>query len=164
MPTIRLVTFLTRLGVAFALLSTAAPTAVAATVSEPTARTSAADAWQPPLSTRGRYIVDARGQRFRLKAANWDGAQGSWTGSGDVADPANHHAGQNSYGIPLGLDRAPLPQLLADFRQLGLNSIRLPFSDEMIHTTARYRTPPWPPIPSCAGRRPCRSTTPWWRH
>ncbi|MER5917024.1 cellulase family glycosylhydrolase [Streptomyces sp. NPDC001982] len=135
MPTVRLVTFLTRLGVAFALLVAAAPTAVAA-ASEPTDRSSAADAWQPPLSTRGRYIVDAQGQRFRLKAANWDGAQGSWTGSGDAADPANHHAGQNSYGIPLGLDRAPLTELLADFHQIGINSVRLPFSNEMIHATA----------------------------
>lgn len=50
----------------------------------------AADAsWQPPLSTRGRYVVDAQGRRFRLKSANWDGAQGSWTGSGSVDDPAN---------------------------------------------------------------------------
>ncbi|MGW1002739.1 glycoside hydrolase family 5 protein [Streptomyces sp. NPDC002520] len=92
-------------------------------------------AWTAPLSTRGRYIVDARGDRFRLKAANWDGAQGSWTGSGSVSDPANHHAGQDSHGIPLGLDRAPLDQLLADFHQLGINTIRLPFSDEMIHAT-----------------------------
>ncbi|MFG2941247.1 glycoside hydrolase family 5 protein [Streptomyces sp. NPDC048282] len=97
---------------------------------------SATAAWQPPLSTRGRYVVDADGNRFRLKAANWDGAQGSWTGSGSITDPAQHHAGQDSYGIPLGLDRATLPQLLADFQALGINSVRLPFSNEMIHTTA----------------------------
>ncbi|MGW3003645.1 glycoside hydrolase family 5 protein [Streptomyces sp. NPDC001155] len=92
--------------------------------------------WSPPLSTQGRYIVDSQGNRFRLKGANWDGAQGSWTGSGSVDDPANHHAGQDSHGIPLGLDRIPLKQLLGDFRQLGINTIRLPFSNEMIHSTA----------------------------
>ncbi|MCU7826104.1 glycoside hydrolase family 5 protein [Kitasatospora sp. DSM 101779] len=92
--------------------------------------------WTAPLSTRGRYIVDATGARFRLRAGNWDGAQGSWTGSGSVADPANHHSGQDSHGIPLGLDRAQLPALMADFHRLGLNSIRLPFSNEMIRTTA----------------------------
>ncbi|WP_241662428.1 MULTISPECIES: cellulase family glycosylhydrolase [unclassified Streptomyces] len=134
----RLVKFLTVLATSFALL-TAAPSAVATEQhpvgsSAQTAST-AADTWQAPLSTRGRYIVDAQGRRFRLKAANWDGAQGSWTGSGSAADPANHHAGQDSYGIPLGLDRAPLPELLADFRELGINSVRLPFSNEMIHTT-----------------------------
>jgi len=52
-----------------------------------------------------------------------------------IADPANHHAGQDSYGIPLGLDRVPLDGLLADFHQLGINTIRLPFSNEMIHST-----------------------------
>ncbi|MFE0730273.1 glycoside hydrolase family 5 protein [Streptomyces antibioticus] len=112
-------------------------TATDATATDATATdAAAADTWQPPLSTRGRYVVDARGERFRLKSANWDGAQGSWNGSGSTADPANHHAGQNANGIPLGLDRAPLSRLLADFRELGVNSIRLPFSNEMIRATA----------------------------
>lgn len=138
MPT-RLVRYLT--GAASALLlSTAAPGAIAAAPASSTpnvhSASPAAGTWQPPLSTRGRYIVDAAGNRFRLKSANWDGAQGSWTGSGSSANPANHHAGQDSYGIPLGLDRVPLPRLLADFHQLGINSIRLPFSNEMIHSTA----------------------------
>ncbi|MFJ3306467.1 glycoside hydrolase family 5 protein [Streptomyces sp. NPDC086549] len=140
MPTIRLVQYLTSTATVLTLLTTA-PTAVAA-VPEPVSSGTpaqvsapAADTWQPPLSTRGRYIVDAQGNRFRLRSANWDGAQGSWTGSGSVTDPANHHAGQNSYGIPLGLDRASLPTLLADFHALGINSVRLPFSNEMIHST-----------------------------
>ncbi|MEV7612515.1 cellulase family glycosylhydrolase [Streptomyces sp. NPDC089799] len=107
-----------------------------------TAGTATVPAWRPPLSTRGRYVVDADGNRFRLTAANWDGAQGSWSGSGDIGDPASHHAGQDSHGIPLGLDRVPLPTLLADFHRLGLNSVRLPFSNEMIRTTA--------PVPDAA--------------
>ncbi|MEU2780165.1 cellulase family glycosylhydrolase, partial [Streptomyces sp. NPDC007162] len=127
----KIVTYLTVALVVLALL----PTALVH-------RASAADAWRGPLSTRGRYIVDADGNRFRLKAANWDGAQGSWTGSGSVTDPANHHAGQDSHGIPLGLDRAPLPQLLSDFTALGINSVRLPFSNEMLHTTT--------PVPDAA--------------
>ncbi|MGW2775972.1 glycoside hydrolase family 5 protein [Streptomyces olivaceoviridis] len=106
-----------------------APARIAADTPDPAA-------WSAPLSTRGRYIVDAHGDRFRLKGANWDGAQGSWTGGGSATDPANHHAGQDSHGIPLGLDRVPLPRLLADFHQLGINTIRLPFSNEMIHSTA----------------------------
>ncbi|GAA3825631.1 glycoside hydrolase family 5 protein [Streptomyces chiangmaiensis] len=135
----RVVQYLTG-SAAVLLLLTTAPGAFAV-APEPATRTArstapAADVWQPPLSTRGRYVVDGAGNRFRLRSANWDGAQGSWTGSGSTTDPANHHAGQNSYGIPLGLDRVPLPKLLADFRELGINSIRLPFSNEMIHTTA----------------------------
>ncbi|MBW5486349.1 glycoside hydrolase family 5 protein, partial [Streptomyces bambusae] len=114
----------------------------------------AAASWTPPLSTRGRWIVDARGERFRLRSGNWDGAQGSWTGSGDAADPANHHAGQPSYGIPLGLDRTPLPALLADFRALGLNSIRLPFSNEMLRTTTPVPDAAVAANPALRGRTP----------
>ncbi|MET7288067.1 cellulase family glycosylhydrolase [Streptomyces sp. NPDC005573] len=110
--------------------------------------------WTAPLSTRGRYVVDADGNRFRLKAANWDGAQGSYNGSGDVADPANHHAGQDSHGIPLGLDRAPLSQLLADFHQLGINTVRLPFSNEMIHATAAVPDGAVAANPQLRGRTP----------
>src|SRR5690242_775780 len=87
MPTLRFGKYLTLAAAALLLLATA-PGAIAA-ASDPAdrARATSADApaaagtWQAPLSTRGRYIVDADGNRFRLKSANWDGAQGSWTGS-----------------------------------------------------------------------------------
>ncbi len=140
---LRIVKYLT-CAVSAVLLTATAPGALAATPDRPPASGPAAPTatWQPPLSTRGRYLVDAVGNRFRLKSANWDGAQGSWTGSGDTADPANHHAGQDSHGIPLGLDRAPLATLLADFHALGINSVRLPFSNEMIHATG--------PVPDAA--------------
>ncbi|MET9017999.1 cellulase family glycosylhydrolase [Streptomyces olivaceoviridis] len=124
-----------------------APTRIAADTPDPAA-------WSAPLSTRGRYIVDAHGDRFRLKGANWDGAQGSWTGSGSATDPANHHAGQDSHGIPLGLDRVPLPRLLADFHQLGINTIRLPFSNEMIHSTAPVPDGAVAANPQLRGRTP----------
>ncbi|MFJ1865270.1 glycoside hydrolase family 5 protein [Streptomyces sp. NPDC088097] len=114
----------------------------------------AAEVWTPPLSTRGRYIVDAAGNRFRLRSGSWDGAQGSWNGSGDAGDPANHHAGQDSHGIPIGLDRVPLPTLLADFRALGLNSVRLPFSNEMLHTTATVPDAAVAANPALRGRTP----------
>ncbi|MEW2049804.1 cellulase family glycosylhydrolase [Streptomyces sp. NPDC005476] len=165
MQTSRIVKYLTSAAVVLTLL-TPAPTAVAAgpdttapgtTASEAPAGPAAVqgtDTWQPPLSTRGRYIVDARGNRFRLKSANWDGAQGSWSGSGSTADPANHHAGQNSSGIPLGLDRAPLPALLADFHRLGINSIRLPFSNEMIRTTTPVPDTAVSANPQLRGRTP----------
>lgn len=91
-----------------------------------------AASWKGPLSTRGRYIVDADGNRFKLKASNWAGAQGTWEGSGDVDDVLNHQADQKSNNIPLGLDRTPISRILADFHALGLNSIRLPYADAMI--------------------------------
>ncbi|MFD8481797.1 glycoside hydrolase family 5 protein [Kitasatospora sp. NPDC059673] len=125
------------------LLGTLAPTASAATV--PTADTPTAApvltgpqlaaSWAGPLSTRGRYVVDANGDRFKLKAGNWAGAQGTWQGSGDVRDPANHQARQLSNNIPLGLDRTPIARILADFHTMGLNSIRLPFANALVHDT-----------------------------
>lgn len=91
--------------------------------------------WKPPLSTRGRYIVDASGKRFRLKSGNFHGASGTYTGQGDYDDPSNHHAGEVAYQTVLCLDRVPLEDLVNGFLELGINSIRLPFSNEMIQTT-----------------------------
>ncbi|KJL27303.1 Endoglucanase E1 precursor [Microbacterium azadirachtae] len=91
--------------------------------------------WTAPLSTRGRYVVDADGDRFKLISANWDGAQGHWSGSGSKDDPATHNSG-DSYDIPMGLDRVALPTLMSDFHSIGINSIRLPFSNEMLGMTA----------------------------
>jgi hypothetical protein len=90
------------------------------------------DSWTPPLSTAGRYIVDANGNRFKLRSGNWHGASGTWDGSGDIASAANHHAGEKSDQVPLGLDRAPLAAIVASFAEIGINSIRLPFSNEML--------------------------------
>ncbi|MFF9403291.1 glycoside hydrolase family 5 protein [Streptomyces sp. NPDC014744] len=120
------------------LLCTLTPTAAAAdtgTAPPPPALTGAqlAASWTAPLSTRDRYVVDADGDRFKLKSGNWAGAQGTWQGSGDVGDVANHQARQMSHNIPLGLDRKPMAQILADFHALGLNSIRLPFANALIH-------------------------------
>lgn len=127
-----------------ALLATAA-TAAPAGAGQPAARPNAPEpqasephasdpgGWTGPLSTRGRYIVDAHGDRFKLKAGNWHGASGTWTGEGDANDPAQHHAGEMSHDIPLGLDRAGLDRIIDSFAELGLNSVRLPFSNEMLH-------------------------------
>ncbi|GIJ47646.1 hypothetical protein Val02_45320 [Virgisporangium aliadipatigenens] len=93
------------------------------------------ESWVAPLSTRGRYIVDRNGDRFRLRSGNWHGASGTWNGSGDQADDANHHAGENSHRVPLGLDRAPVGRIVDGFREIGVNSVRLPFSNEMVHDT-----------------------------
>ncbi|MEU0544023.1 cellulase family glycosylhydrolase [Nocardia sp. NPDC005978] len=85
-----------------------------------------------PLSTVGRYIVDANGQRVKLKSGNWHGSSGTWQGNGSDEEDANNFAQENGHRAPLGLDRVPMGQLIADFRALGFNSIRLPFSNEMI--------------------------------
>lgn len=110
------------------------------------------DTWVGPLSTRGRYIVDATGNRFKLKSGNWHGASGTWNGSGDVDDPANHHAGEIAFQTPLGLDRASIDTIIDGFAELGLNSVRLQFSNQMIHDT--NPVPDLPANPDLHGRTP----------
>ncbi len=88
-----------------------------------------------PLSTSGRYIVDSSGNRVKLKSGNWHGSSGTWNGSGDDDDPANNNAGEVGHRAPLGLDRVPMETIIHDFKALGLNSIRLPFSNQMIRDT-----------------------------
>ncbi|GAA4884673.1 hypothetical protein GCM10023235_76990 [Kitasatospora terrestris] len=142
---------------AAALVAAAVTPVAAAEPPAPAAATTAAqlsDSWTGPLSTRGRYVVDAGGNRFKLKAGNWAGAQGTWEGSGDPNDPANNQARQVSHNIPLGLDRVPLAQLTADFRALGLNSVRLPFANAMIHDTAPVPDSAVAANPQLKGRTP----------
>ncbi|KAJ7799742.1 glycoside hydrolase superfamily [Mycena olivaceomarginata] len=92
-------------------------------------------AWTGPLSTRGRYVVDANGNRFRLQGGNWHGGSGTYTGSGDINDDANHHAGENSHTMPLGLQYVPIDQIIDSFLEMGINTIRLQFSNQMLHDT-----------------------------
>ncbi|MEU4090235.1 glycoside hydrolase family 5 protein [Streptomyces aureus] len=116
--------------------------------------TQLAASWTGPLSTRGRYIVDATGERFKLMAGNWAGAQGTWQGSGDIDNPANNQAGQISHNIPLGLDRAPLARIMADFHRLGLNSVRLPFANAMVHDASPVPDVAVTANPQLRGRTP----------
>ncbi len=113
-----------------------------------------AAAWTPPLSTRGRYVVDADGNRFKLKSGNWHGASGTWTGSGSADSPADNHAGEKSDRMPLGLDRAPMSEIVAGFRELGLNSVRLPFSNEMVHDQRPVADASVAANPSLRGKTP----------
>jgi endoglucanase len=69
-----------------------------------------------PLSTSGRYIVDAHGKRVRLAGVNWYGAS-------------------EDMGVPAGLDcvdRNTLAQLIA---KQGFNCVRFPFSLWMTEQT-----------------------------
>ena len=64
-------------------------------------------AW--PLSTNGRFIVDARGKRVRLAGVNWYGAH-------------------EDLGVAPGLDRVHRGSLAKTLLLLGFNSVRFPFS------------------------------------
>ncbi|CAL1375208.1 unnamed protein product [Linum trigynum] len=66
-----------------------------------------------PLSTNNRWIVDsATGQRVKLACANWPGAAETM--------------------LPEGLDRQPLPNIVAAIRRLGFNCVRLTYATYMV--------------------------------
>src|SRR5262245_15243286 len=79
--------------------------------------TAVIDEGRLPLSTCGRWIVDRARRRVKLASVNWYGAS-------DV----RHVVG--------GLDRLTLARLAGTIRTLGFNSVRLPFSNEMLRAPA----------------------------
>jgi endoglucanase len=64
---------------------------------------------EPPLSARGRFIVDANGRRVRLAGVNWYGAH-------------------EDDGVAAGLERTDRGTLARRIAMHGFNSVRLPFS------------------------------------
>jgi len=70
-----------------------------------------------PLSTSGRFIVDANGMRVRLAGVNWYGAN-------------------EDFGLPPGLDRIDRRTLARTIAGFGFNCVRLPFSLWMTEQTA----------------------------
>lgn len=70
-----------------------------------------------PLSTSGRFIVDACGQRVRLAGVNWYGAH-------------------EDYGVAPGLEQVDRRALARWIARQGFNSVRLPFSLWMTEQSA----------------------------
>ncbi|VUD59079.1 Endoglucanase E1 [Thalassocella blandensis] len=70
-----------------------------------------------PLSTKGRYVIDACQNRFKLKSVNWYGASGSREVVG-------------------GLQHQTMQHIVNVIKDSGFNSVRLPFSNQMLHTTS----------------------------
>ncbi|KAI1132251.1 endoglucanase E1 [Nemania abortiva] len=68
-----------------------------------------------PLRAQGRDVVDATGRRFKLSSVNWYG-------------------GSDELFIPGGLEVQHRSVIAASIRTLGFNSVRLPYSDEMVIT------------------------------
>ncbi len=69
-----------------------------------------------PLSTHGRFVVDAHGRRVRLVGVNWYGAH-------------------EDLGVAPGLDRTHRSELAKTIVLHGFNSVRLPFSVWMTEQT-----------------------------
>jgi endoglucanase len=68
-----------------------------------------------PLRTEGRFVVDATGARFKLAGPSWYG-------------------GESATLVPDGLDRASLASTARLVREMGFNSVRLPWCNEMVAT------------------------------
>lgn len=68
-----------------------------------------------PLRTQGRYVVDGEGRRVRLMGVNWNGA---------------HEEKQ----VPHGLGFHSPDVIAARLVELGFNSVRLTWSNEMVET------------------------------
>jgi endoglucanase len=68
---------------------------------------------EPPLHTKGHQIVDAAGHGVRLTSVNWYGFD------------------QKEFVVG-GLDHAPLATIVSEIVVLGVNSVRLPWANEML--------------------------------
>jgi endoglucanase len=68
---------------------------------------------RPPLHTSGHQILDSAEHVVRLTSVNWYGF-----------DEREYVAG--------GLDHAPLETIVAQIRAVGVNSVRLPWANEML--------------------------------
>ena len=66
-----------------------------------------------PLTTCGRYVVDSEGARFKMSSVNWYGAH-------------------EKRFVPAGLDVRPLNEIAKTIKNAGFNSVRLPFSNQML--------------------------------
>jgi aryl-phospho-beta-D-glucosidase BglC (GH1 family) len=71
------------------------------------------DLFTPPLRTHGRNVVDASGKRFKLASVNWYGAS-------------------DEHFVPGGLDVRHRSEIAKTIRRMGFNSVRLPYSDELV--------------------------------
>lgn len=68
-----------------------------------------------PLRTDGRWIVDAHGKRFKLASVNWYGAE-------------------ESDFVVAGLDHADVHAIARFVAASGFNSVRLPWSNQLVET------------------------------
>ncbi len=69
-----------------------------------------------PLQTQDRWILDANGERFKLASVNWYGFE------------------ELDY-VPAGLEIAHVSEIAQVISEMGFNSVRLPFSMEMVEQT-----------------------------
>ncbi|KAJ6446014.1 glycoside hydrolase family 5 protein [Purpureocillium lavendulum] len=99
----------------------------------PLNRTLIAD-YELPLRTKGRYVVDAAGRRFKLSSINWYGASDELFVAG-------------------GLDVRHRADIAQTIKKLGFNSVRLPYADETVRANPRIDADLVAANPDLAGLR-----------
>ena len=67
----------------------------------------------PPLQTRGRHVIDTNDRRIKLSSINWYGAS-------------------DELFVVGGLDIRHRKDIAKTIRTLGFNSVRLPYSDQLV--------------------------------
>ncbi len=86
---------------------------------------------QAPLSSEGSEIKDASGAVFHMKGVNWWGANGS------KYPYRKDHKGTDTHAMPFGLHIQKI-ELIADaIKDAGFNTVRLPFSNQMLYDTTK---------------------------
>jgi endoglucanase len=89
----------------------------------------------PPFNTSGPKIVDAKSSEFILKGINWWGINGS-----HIPYSNDHSKGTNTHAMPFGLHVQQIDTIISTIKKAGFNTIRLPFSNQMLHDTTKILT------------------------
>jgi endoglucanase len=89
---------------------------------------------EAPLYTKGPNILDAQGKIFIIKGVNWWGTNGSL-----IPYSIEHSKGTDTHSMPFGLHVQKLEVMVNAIYKAGFNTVRLPFSNEMLHDTTRVK-------------------------
>jgi aryl-phospho-beta-D-glucosidase BglC (GH1 family) len=81
-----------------------------------------------PFSTKGSRIVDQSGSDFIIKGVNWWGINGS-----HIPYSQDQSKGTNTHAMPFGIHVQDIDTIISAIKNAGFNTIRLPFSNEMLH-------------------------------
>jgi len=86
----------------------------------------------PPLSTQGSRIIDQTASDFIIKGVNWWGINGS-----HIPYSQDHSKGTNTHAMPFGVHIQDIDTIILAVKNAGFNTIRLPFSNQMLHDATK---------------------------
>jgi aryl-phospho-beta-D-glucosidase BglC (GH1 family) len=86
---------------------------------------------QAPFHTEAGEIKDASNRIFSMKAVNWWGANGS------QYPYSKDHKGSDTHAMPFGIQVQKIEQIATAIKAAGFNTVRLPFSNQMLHDNTK---------------------------